>query len=174
MKRSRDLSVVIGLLVVVAFSVVRLRNMGASWGDFAELAHVYIESGLFIFEYCVVLLGIVWTGSWWWNWYRRETTGVDHRGQHHWRRISGVAVLSVVAGLAAGTLSELRTPGWQIVIGRGLCASAHGVHPDLGLAIMLAVCVDSILCFAIFWGGYILWRRFHGQDVQKGSSRTTR
>jgi len=174
MMRQRNTLAVVGFVAVVVFAAVRLWRVGASWGDFAELAHVYIESGLFIFEYCVVLLGIVWTGSWWWNWYRRETTGVDHRGPHHWRRISGIAVLSVVAGLAAGTLSELRTPGWQIVIGRGLWASAHGAHPDLGLAIMLAVCVDSILCFAIFWGGYLLWRRFRGQDFQEGSSKTAR
>jgi hypothetical protein len=67
-----------------------------------------------------------------------------------------VAPLSVVVALAMGGLAKMGTPGWWVASK----LNKPGKDLDLRLFIGTAIVVDSALCFAVLWGGYVLWTRF--------------
>ncbi len=177
MKRWPNIPAIIGFLIVVVFAAARLGKVRASWGELEDIAHGLVGLAVFILINAAVLLTVVLVASWLWRTVWRKTAGMESRlPQHmmagHWRYMPWAAVLSVILWMGAGALLHMRTPGWQLAIGLGLWVGTHGTELDIRLGIMLAIWVDSILCFAILWGGYLVWRRFRGQNLQKGSSKS--
>jgi hypothetical protein len=72
-----------------------------------------------------------------------------------------VAVLSFVIAAAAAGLAKMRTPGWEIALTWSFWKQGqHHAAPDLGAVALLAFGIDTAICFAILWGGYLLSQRF--------------
>ena len=84
-----------------------------------------------------------------------------------WRYVAEIGLLSIVLGLTAGSLLKMRTPGWWVA---GLLSNLAGKFDyklDLRLFIVLIIGVDGAICFAILWGGYLLWKKVRGAATRR-------
>lgn len=78
--------------------------------------------------------------------------------------IVGVVLAAVIGSVASiatiGRLSNVGALGWWF--GRIVDDWIHrsDLHYNIGLVIMSALIVNSAICFAILWGGYLLSCRF--------------
>lgn len=72
------------------------------------------------------------------------------------RSIAWIGGLSVALAFAAGSVSRMRTPGWWVA---GTIFTAVGAHDLSYIPLLFAtvIVVDTAICFAILWGGYLLW-----------------
>jgi hypothetical protein len=176
MKRWQNIAAVGGCLIVLAFVAerfLRVRTLWTdlSWTDLRDLAGF----GLLILINAVVLLAIIvifWGG---YLLFRKPPEDRLAKPQDsfavRFRHVVEVAVLSVVMALTAAGLSKARTPGWLTASTLGLWSGAHGFSPDLRLMLMLIVGVDSVISFAILWGGYLLWQRARRKPAQSSAHR---
>ena len=170
MKRWLNIAAVGGFLIVLAFVaerffLVRAPLAGLSWADLRDLwRDLWRDFGrdlvLFILMNAAILLAILtilWGGYLWFrpkppkDEFAVPQSSIARRMFH----VVEVAVLSVLMALAATGLSKMRTPGWWVA------GTLNKPGPDLNLGVFIgsAIVVDSGICFAILWGGYLLWKR---------------
>ncbi len=176
MRRWQNVAALSGFLIVLAFAAERLLRAQASWTDLREFIRGFADLGLFILMNAAILLAIVailWGGFLFWKGIGpRPPKGSVAETQDpfagRFRLVVEVAMLSVVMALAAAGLSKMRTPGWWI----SGALNRPSRDLNLGLLIGSAVVVDSAICFAILWGGYLLWtwcrrKGIGGEDAQR-------
>jgi hypothetical protein len=179
MKRWQNIAAVDGFLIVLAFVAERLLRARTSWGDVREFIRDFADLGLFILMNAAILLAIIvilWGGFLLWKEIGpRPSKGMVAEPQYsfagRFRLVVEVAVLSVVMALAAAGLSKMRTPGWMITGTLGIWSGPLHVDLSIGAVILLAVGVDSAICFAILWGGYLLWQRARRKPAQSSAHR---
>jgi hypothetical protein len=165
MKRWQKIATVCGFLIVLAF-VVAVSLRPPRWADWRDLANDVGGLVLVYAEITATLLAIIVI---FWGAYllfrpkpRKDKPAVPlYSIAGRMLHVVGVAALSVVIGSAAAMLtvagrSNIGALGWWVA---GML-SKPGRDSNLGLFIMSAFVVDSAICFAILWGGYLLWMRF--------------
>lgn len=105
----------------------------------------------------VATIAILW-GGYLWLW-KSPADKTAERLPSFFRRMLHVVVvapLSVVMALTMEGLAKMGTPGWWAASR----LNKPGKDLDLRLFIGTAIVVDSALCFAVLWCGYVLWMRF--------------
>jgi hypothetical protein len=153
------------------FAIERLLRAGASWSDLREFAG---GTGLFVLMVAVVLLaimGLVYVL--WAEVAKRERKGAVE-GQPspiRLRHVVEVAMLSAFLGILAAAAtasgrSSLGAPGWWVAGVLGNLTRSPETGESLGVIIVSAVVVDASICFALLWGGYLLWRRARSKGTQ--------
>jgi nitrate reductase gamma subunit len=166
MKHWRNIVAVAGLLVVLALVVERLLRTGTSSADFwswADFRSHLIPVGLLEVVIALILLAVLWVGNFSWKEIRRKSRG-DVRMEPRdlfagrWRHVAGLAVLAAILGRAADSLPGIRTPGTLVrhAIFKLDVYSLTGAWVTLVLHFLTAIVVNSVVCFAILWGGYLL------------------
>ena len=161
MRRRQNIAAVGGFLIVLSFVAerflrVRMLWTNLSWADLCFLA----DFALFILINAVILLAIIvifWGGylSFRSKPQKSKPAVPPYSVAGRFRHVVEVALLSVVIALAASGLSKMRTPGWWVA------GTLNKPGPDLNLGLFIGsvVAVDSAICFAMLWGGYLLWRK---------------
>jgi hypothetical protein len=64
-----------------------------------------------------------------------------------------------ILAVAAWSLSKMQTPGWWIAGTLSNLIAKNDFSLTLWLFLLIPVIVDAGLCFAILWGGFLLWMR---------------
>lgn len=105
----------------------------------------------------VATIAILW-GGYVWLWKSPADRTAERLPSIFMRMLHVVVIapLSVVAALAMGGLAKMGTPGWWVASK----LNKPGKDLDLRVLIGTAIIVDSAICFAVLWGGYVLWTRF--------------
>ncbi|HKN72726.1 MAG TPA: hypothetical protein VJX30_16960 [Terriglobales bacterium] len=162
MKRWQVIAEVGGFLIVLAFAAVRFLPARTSWEDLHDLSHDLMQLGLFILMNAAILLAIIaifWGGYLFWRQIRptppKNRPAESQYSTGRVRHTVEIAVLSVVLGLTASGLTKMQTPGWWVAS----MLFSPGRDLNLGLFVVSAIVVDAGICFAILWGGYLLWTR---------------
>jgi len=94
----------------------------------------------------------------------RNTIPQQHSGSVRWRHVVALGVLSAMVGFAAAVMtasgvSSVGALGWWVAFSLINVADKSPGNSNLGMAIGLAWVVDAAICFAILWGGFLLWSR---------------
>jgi hypothetical protein len=171
-RRWRYVAAIGGFLIALALAAGRLLKARTSWTDLREFSGFLADFGLGVLIIAAILLGIFGFGYTLWRMARPnpEKSGSTQRPTtRYWRLVVGFAGLSAVLGIAAAGAtasgrSNIGALGWRVARAMG----AFG--PNLGLGIMLAMAVNGAICFAILWGGYLLWTRIRRSGA-KGSAQ---
>ena len=161
-RRWRDVAVIAGFLIALAFAAGFLLKARTSWADLREISRFFSDFVLGVLIIAAILLGIFGFGYAWWRAARsnpdqKRGSELRRTARRGWRALE-FAGLSAVLGIAAAgaTLSgrsNVGAAGWWVARALG----AFGAN--VGLAIVLAMTVNAAICFAILWGGYLLWSR---------------
>jgi hypothetical protein len=184
MKRWQNIVAVGGFLIVLAFVAERLFSVRASWADLRDLWRDcwrdLVVLGLFILGIAAMLLAIFAIPYLWWKEVRRKAqknslAEAQYSFAGRVRHLVEVAILSAFIGSAAtaaalGGRSVIGIPGWWVA--RTLNDLGNKNYFDvLGLPLLLAVVVNSAICFAVFWGGCLLWMRSRRKPTQISAHR---
>jgi hypothetical protein len=164
-----------GFLLVLAWVAKRFSGVQTSWADLGDLAPDIASIGLFVVVIIAIFLAILWSASLLWSKIRggrRETllAGPQRSIASQWSRANLVGMLSVVLGIVAESLLKMHTPGWRIVGSLSNFANRLGFNLDLRFFLVSAVIVDAAICFAMLWGGYLLWKRSRRSAAQNARS----
>lgn len=165
MKRWQNIAAIGGFLLVLVFLVDRFLHVRTLWTDLPNLGPDLVDLGKFVGMIAAIFLAILWGGHLLWRTIRQKPqeerlAEPRYSFARRWRYVTEVGVLSVVLGPVLGAFSKGRTPGWWVA---GLLSSlAHKLDSDLDLRLFFVsiFLVDAAICFAILWGGYLLWMRF--------------
>jgi hypothetical protein len=129
--------------------------------------------GLFEVVIVLILLAILWVGNFLYRKIRRKSRGdglTEPRDLFagRWRHVAELAVLAVILGRAAESFPGIRTPGTLVrhVIFKLDVYSLTGAWVTLVLHFLTPIVVNSAVCFAILWGGYLFLKRLgRGRSV---------
>jgi hypothetical protein len=174
MKRWQNLVAVGGFLIVIAFVAERFSRMPASWTKVSGLGHdIVIVEILFVLLallFLAILRGgyLLYRKTW-----RKEPRDGPAEPQHslagRWPHIARVGVLSLASGIAVESLTGMRTPG-TLALRVIFPVDVHD-HIVAGflmiLLFVMPIVVDSAICFAILWGGYLLWKKVRREGSRK-------
>jgi hypothetical protein len=67
---------------------------------------------------------------------------------------------------AAESLSRGRTPGTFVGFTIFTALGTHNLA-DIPLLFAMFMAVDGAICFAILWGGYLLWKKVRGAATRR-------
>jgi hypothetical protein len=76
-----------------------------------------------------------------------------------WRYLVEVAVLSIVLGPLIEVGCRFGGPGAYAAVWVSYLRDRAGLKPNLAVSLALIFIVDAVICFAILWGGYLLWAK---------------
>ena len=174
MKRWQNVVAVGGFLIVMAFVAERFSRMPASWTKVSGLGHDMVIVELLFVLLALLFLTFLRGGyllyrkTW-----RKEPRDGPAEPQHslagRWPHIAMVGVLSLVLGMATESLTGMRTPG-TLALRLIFPVDVHD-HFVAGflmiLLFVMPIILDSAICFAMLWGGYLLWTRLRREDAGK-------
>ncbi len=187
MKRWQNIVASAGFVLLLAFvadrvSQARLLWVAVSWSDLRIFGHSLAVAALFVLEIVAVpLVMIAMARGGYLLWKENRPRPLNRRlpaGRRsqstdllvtNWRHAVKLSVLSAFSGLASALASlmgssRIGLPGWWVT---GWVMNLHGgksLH-DVRLLIMLAVFVNSTLCFAVLWSGYVLFTKAQEKSV---------
>jgi hypothetical protein len=169
MKRWSNVAAVGGFLLVLAFAAERFLHVRAlwaslSWTDLRRAGHdlwlvVVIIAAIFL----AIFRGI---GYLLWRTIRpmppkNRLAEPQYSFSGRWWYTVRVGVLSVALGIAAEFLSGMRTPGAlarHVILKLDIFA-LFGAYLTLAFYFLTPIVLDSVICSAILWGGYLLWKK---------------
>jgi hypothetical protein len=180
MRRWSNIAAVGGFLLVLAFAAERFLHVrvlwaGLSWTDLRRAGHdlwlvVVIITAIFL----ATFRGI---GYLLWRTIRpippkTRLAEPQYSFSGRWRYTVRVGVLAVALGITAEFLTGMRTPGalTRHVIFKLDIFAIFGVYLTLAFHFLTPIVVDSVTCFAILWGGYLLWKKGQWKAAQGTSS----
>jgi hypothetical protein len=175
MRRWQNIVAVVGFLGVVAFAVDHLVRSGTSWTDLKNLGPDVVKVELIYSVVALTFLGLLRGGHALWGVTRQElpanavVTDRQHSSARGRSRTSWAGVLSFLLAMAAESLTGRRTPGMFVV---GTILMRLRLHVSfLGLLayFVMPLVLDGALCFAILWGGYLLWEAAGGKPRGRNS-----
>jgi hypothetical protein len=174
MKRWQSVATVAGFVVAltfVAFVTERSQRPRMSWADdWRDLRPFLAAMGRSYAMFAAVFLAL-WGGYLLWRTLRQKSPeGRIDAPQDlfvtHWRHVVAVSVLSVVLAVAAWNVSKMQTPGWWVAGTLNNLIGKNDLSLTLWLFLMIPVIVDAGICFAILWGGFLLWMKVRQEACQ--------
>ncbi len=165
MKRWQVIAEVVGFLLVLVFVGKRFSQVRVSWLYLSDdLKSDLVSLGLGCIVIAFISVAILWGGDMLWKkiW-RRQPSDVLTEPQYpfvgRWRHVAELVLLSVIFGPMVDFSSGMRGPGGFVVHWVRYLEYRLGIEPMSGLVLPLIFAVDTAVCFAILWGGYLLWIR---------------
>jgi hypothetical protein len=165
MKRWLNFAALIGVSIIVALVVERIFWGRVSWPELMGLGTDIASLGRSYAVFIAIFLVVLWGGYLLWRTIRRKPPedGIaepQNSFVNRWMYVVGVGVLSVTLAIAAWNLTKMGTPGWWVAGTVVNLTQKHDFAFDMWLFGVIPIVLDAGICFAILWGGYLLWIGF--------------
>ena len=163
MRNRRNIVIVCGFVGSLLFAIIRFTQTPAYRQDLSALRPDLWALAKFITGATVVTYAILAMVGFLHSKLRGRRPGngaaETHASSVRWVRLAEFAALSVILGPLLEGFS-FGGPGGNAGAFINYLLDRYGNGPSLVLSLFLVFFLDIGVCFAILWGGYLLWVRF--------------